>query len=84
MVKNIKRDWNIIDAGANIGYHRILMARMADQGQVLAIEATDNTQKLRTNIVENGIKNIEILQVPLGREVEYKKDKFIEIGVMNC
>ena len=75
MVRNIKPDWNIIDAGANIGCHSILMARLAHQGQVLAIEATENTQKLQTNIIRNKISNIEILQAPLGDEVKYKKDK---------
>lgn len=75
MVRNIKPDWNIIDAGANVGFHSILMARLANQGQVLAIEATENTKKLRTNIIRNKIDNIEILQVPLGDEVTYKKDE---------
>ena len=42
---------------------------------MLAIEATENTKKLRTNIIRNKIDNIEILQVPLGDEVTYKKDE---------
>jgi Met-10+ like-protein len=64
---HIQEDWICIDAGANIGYHSILMARMAKKGHVFAFEPTETIEMLKKNIKHNGVKkNITVEKYGLG------------------
>jgi len=59
-----------IDAGASIGYHTMLMAKMVGaNGEVLAFEPDPNYfTKLRANIELNDAKNVTLLPIPLWDE----------------
>lgn len=66
MVENIKDDWVCLDAGANIGYHSILMARLATQGSVHAFEPTKTFSMLQKNVRHSELKNLILNRVALG------------------
>lgn len=66
MVENIKDDWVCLDAGANIGYHSILMARLATQGSVHAFEPTKTFSMLQKNVRHSKLKNLILNRVALG------------------
>jgi FkbM family methyltransferase len=57
-----------VDAGANVGWHTLLMARLVGEGgRVLAVEANPS---VRTRLVEhlelNEIRNVEVIPCALG------------------
>lgn len=63
-------DTTAIDVGANVGIHAIPMAVASPSGQVIAIEpAPSNARRLRTNVEANSLKNIDVIEVAVGREV---------------
>lgn len=56
-----------IDAGANLGYHSLLMAKLVgDTGEVLSIEPDSGCiDKFKANVALNNAKNINLLPVAL-------------------
>ena len=64
-----------IDGGANIGEITLHAAkRVGPQGRVVAVEASPEiAQRLRENIELNGLQNVEVVQVALGRYDEKRK-----------
>lgn len=61
---HIKSGDTVIEVGANIGAHTLLIASLACPGRVIAFEPTDGAcSKLRTNLGLNPqLKNVEIVQ----------------------
>lgn len=74
---NIKSDWTMIDAGANVGIYSIIFGKKAKK--VYAFEPTDTVQSLEKNLKANNVNNVEIIKKALGRKVETKKDKIYHI-----
>ncbi len=64
-VENIRPEWTCIDAGANIGYHSILMAQCAPRGQVFAFEPTSTYDMLLENLRINGVTNVQAENIAL-------------------
>lgn len=62
----------VVDAGANIGYNTVYMARrVGPSGRVVAVEpAADNLRVLRTNVARNGLANVDVRPVAAGRAHE--------------
>ena len=78
-VDNIKRDWIILDCGANIGYFSILFARLALEGFVYAFEPTSTYEMLLKNIAHSNIKNIDARKIALGNQVGDREDNIYRI-----
>lgn len=76
-VKNIRPDWVIIDAGANIGVFSVLFGRMASK--VYAFEPTDTVEILRENLGANGLTNVEVVPLALGKEKGIIRDSVFKI-----
>lgn len=59
----IKRGDTVLDIGANVGYFRLLMARIVgDEGRVYSFEPSEqNAALLKRNIDENGYTNVTIV-----------------------
>jgi FkbM family methyltransferase len=71
---NIKKEWNIIDAGANVGVYTILFGKKCNK--VYAIEPCKETfDALKNNLDENKITNVELFNMALSNSVSTKKDK---------
>jgi FkbM family methyltransferase len=63
-------DTTAFDVGANVGIHAIPMAVASPSGHVIAIEpAPSNARRLRANVAANALKNIEVIEVAVGRDV---------------
>jgi FkbM family methyltransferase len=62
LAKLLKKDVNVINIGANIGYFTLLIARhVGPKGKVFAFEPSSNTIKfLQKNVEINDYKNVEI------------------------
>ena len=58
-------DWVCIDAGANIGYHSILMSQLARDGIVIAFEPTGTFDLLVRNLKANGASNVRAERLAL-------------------
>lgn len=72
-LRKIKRHWNVIDAGANIGLYTVLMARMANEGHVFAIECHPLVVDiLSKNVKLHGLKNVTIVRRALSDTVGQK------------
>ena len=55
----IKKDWNVIDLGANIGSHSILLSRLVSEGKVFSFEPQSLTfSLLQNNLLLNLCKNV--------------------------
>jgi len=55
----IKPDWNVIDLGANIGTHSILLSKLASDGRVFSFEPQSLTfSLLQNNLLLNSCKNV--------------------------
>jgi len=67
-VRTIGRDWRIFDVGANIGYYSVLFGRLAPEGRVAAYEPTETALMTARNLVLNGVDNVEVREVALGKE----------------
>lgn len=61
---NVKKGDVVVDAGANIGYYTLLLARLVGpEGKVIAIEPDpDNFALLKKNVEVNGYHNVELHQ----------------------
>jgi len=62
IVENVGTDWVCLDVGAHIGYHSILMARMALNGHVYSFEPTESAQKFQTNLEASGEQNVTLIR----------------------
>lgn len=62
--------FQVIDVGANVGYHTVRLASLVGPGgSVLAVEANpDNCLLLHAAVDANGFTNVELLPVGLGSE----------------
>lgn len=62
--KMIKKNWRVIDIGANIGYYTILLGKLVgDKGEVYAFEPDkDNVSTLSTNVLANNFNNIKVIE----------------------
>lgn len=68
--KSIKKDWTIVDIGANLGYYSLLAARLTGPtGRVFAFEPDqENFRLLKENIQANQYKNIEALPLAVSNK----------------
>lgn len=60
----------VVDVGANIGCNTVHAAtRVGPTGRVIAVEpAGDNLEVLRRNVAQNGLTNVEIMEMAAGAE----------------
>jgi FkbM family methyltransferase len=82
----VPQDAVCYDIGANLGYHTLIMAKSAKQGQVYAFEPIPQVcEILEKNLKINDIKNVIIVQkvisrqngiVTLGRDIEIDQAAF--------
>ena len=70
--ENIKQGDTVVDVGANIGYHTLLMAKLVgDTGKVYAFEPErENFELLKKNIERNGYRNVVLVNKGLGEKDE--------------
>ena len=61
----IKPNFNIIDAGAQIGMYTVLFSKLATEGTVHAFEPTDTVNLLSDNLAYNNCKNVKIHNIAL-------------------
>ncbi len=78
-VQNIKKDWVILDCGANIGYFSILFARLASDGHVYAFEPTSTYDMLIENLNHHRVKNVTALHMALGEQNGLLEDAIFRI-----
>jgi FkbM family methyltransferase len=63
----LKKDFVIMDIGANIGFHTLNFARLCNEGHVFAFEPDRiSFQMLATNIQQNHFKNVSTFSIALG------------------
>lgn len=63
----IEPNFNIIDAGANIGYLSLNFAKSCQEGKIFSFEPDSETfESLQTNVQLNNFKNINIYKCALG------------------
>ena len=79
MVEHIGTDWMCVDAGANIGYHSILMSRRAHNGRVYAFEPTSTVEMLRVNLTRNECANVVVSSQALGATVGNREEAIFRI-----
>jgi FkbM family methyltransferase len=79
LVENARDNWVSIDAGANVGYHSILLGRKSPSGRVFAFEPTSTAAMLKENIAHNGVENIEVVQKALGNELGIRREQVYRI-----
>lgn len=73
-INNIKKDWTVIDAGANVGIFSLLFGALAKN--VIAVEPCKETvKKLKKNLFMNNIQNVKIINKALSENEETKNDK---------
>jgi FkbM family methyltransferase len=59
----VRRDWTVVDIGANMGFFACPAAVAAEQGKVIAVEPLSGyTNVLRNNIKRNKLQNVTVLQ----------------------
>jgi len=72
-LKNVlKKGMNVINIGANIGYHTLLAARqVGPKGKVFAFEPFPETAELlEKNVDVNGYKNVQIISMAVSDKTE--------------
>lgn len=79
MSEQIKEDWVCIDVGANIGYHSILMSRLASRGHIFAFEPTITSRMLHKNLNFNNVSNVEVLEQAVGAVSGNKNEELYRI-----
>lgn len=66
---NLPRDAVVVDIGGNIGLTALILSALLPDGHVHVFEALpENAAFLRRNIAENGIRNVTVNSVALGRQ----------------
>jgi len=78
-VDNVGTDWVCLDGGANVGYHSILLGRLASEGKVFAFEPTSTLSMLIENLNLNGTTNVVPVGKGLSNFIGKKKDKIYRI-----
>lgn len=78
-VDHIQDDWNIIDAGANIGMYSILFSRLASNGKIYCFEPTDTVELLRMNLTRHHANNAEAIRQALGSEAGEREETIYKI-----
>lgn len=69
LLRMLRPDWNCIDAGANIGFYTLTLAKHVLSGSVHAFEPNPFTlEHLNKNISLNAFTNIQVNGVALGSE----------------
>ena len=64
--KKLKKDSNVVDVGANLGFYSILFSTIASKGKIYAFEPENkNYKKILKNIKINNLKNIKLYNVGL-------------------
>tara|TARA_B110000483_G_scaffold83316_1_gene103422 strand:- start:1158 stop:1640 length:483 start_codon:yes stop_codon:yes gene_type:complete len=62
----------VLDIGANIGAHTIVIAKLVTEGMVYAFEPDNsNYKKLNTNIALNGFNNVKIVKSGIFHKPDY-------------
>ena len=79
MGEQLKEDWVCLDVGANIGYHSILMSRLAHKGLVYSFEPTITSRMLRKNLAFNDCANVEVIEQAVGNVSGNSKDALYRI-----
>src|SRR3989344_7185979 len=76
----IKKGGTALDIGGNIGYYALLESSLVGpEGKVYAVEpVSSNLNILKKNIELNGVKNINVFKIAMGKE-----KKNVEIYVSN-
>jgi len=82
-IKNIKPNFNIIDAGAQIGMYTVLFSKLAFEGKVFAFEPTETIEILNKNLQFNNCNNVALHKVALSDKDEIKVDKIYRIWSQN-
>jgi len=78
-VDTIEKDWNIVDAGANIGQYATSFSRLSPHGYIFAFEPTSTYEMLVNNLKYAGCKNVEAFKIALSNEDVKKRDKIVRI-----
>lgn len=78
-INTIQENFNIIDAGAQIGMYSVLFGELANKGKVYAFEPTDTMDFLIENLKENKIENVELYKVALSNKVGNFTDKIFKV-----
>lgn len=76
--ENIKDNFNIIDAGAQIGMYSVLFS-MLTKGQVYSFEPTDTVELLRKNIEHHKCNNVNVYQKAISDRTGVFTDKVYKI-----
>lgn len=72
-ISNIKPNFTIIDAGAQIGMYSVLFSKLAYNGKIHCFEPTDTINLLNKNLEFNDCKNVETHQIALSdKDGEYE------------
>lgn len=79
MASNIQDDWNILDAGANIGMYTLPFSTLASKGKIFAFEPTDTIEMLRENLKRYHSSNVVLINTPLGSKTESRQDNIYKI-----
>ena len=67
LLQIIRRDFSVIDLGANIGFLTLEFAKRSPQGTVYSFEPDSETfSKLSRNVNANGFKNIKLFRSAVG------------------
>lgn len=78
-INTIKEDFNIIDAGAQIGMYTTLFGQLAPKGKIYAFEPTDTMDFLIENLKENGVSNVELHKIALSNKVGRYTDRIFKV-----
>lgn len=67
LFKQLKKDFVVLDIGANIGFHTLNFAKICSKGQVYSFEPDSETfKRLSKNVEINEFRNIMTFQLALG------------------
>lgn len=80
-LETINKNFNIIDAGAQIGMYSVLFSKFCNH--VYAFEPTDTVEKLKKNLEYNKCDNVSVINKALGNFSGIKKDKIYKIWSQN-
>jgi FkbM family methyltransferase len=79
VIKNLKQNSIVIDAGSQIGLYSILFSKICKGGWVYCFEPTDTYEMLNENIKLNNCDNITSIKKPLTNKVGFFKDKIYKV-----
>jgi len=81
ILKHWRPDMHLWDIGAFIGFHTLVMRKVAGPGRVLAIEPDPaNRQRLRRNLTLNGFEDIRVLSSAIGAKRGMAELKLVPDG----